>query len=578
MDDYVKATRYLTSKTEWLARHIVNDIPFFDFEEACRFYKRVWPQLKGDSNATALLGANDRFFLLRFLLGRRDAGHPWLYDRCREVESEPYNCLDLWARYHYKSTIITYAGTIQGLLQDPELTVGIFSATNKIARPFLVQIKDELERNEQLKQAYPDVLWDNPKKEAPRWSIDGGIVVKRKSNPKEASVEAFGLLDGMPTGRHFKRLVYDDLINQEHVTNPEMVAKVTERWELSDNLGVGEATQVVTVGTRYSFADTYGIMIERRALKPRLYPATDTGKLDGKPVFLSAEHWAAVKNKQRSTVSAQMLQNPIAGKENVFRPEWLRRWEVRPQHLTVYIMGDPSGGKKKNSDRTAIAVIGLDGRGNKFLLDGFRHRMSLSERWMALKALHIKWSRVRGVHHVAVGYEKYGMQSDLEYFQERMREEGYEFRIDELNWPHEGGHSKQARVERLEPDVKVGRFFFPAIVFEPGKGDCFWHVDEAQSTIVRVPLEMGGLTKAMKRMQDSGRGELLARSIRRIDEDRKPYDVTMALIEEMMFFPFAPHDDLVDAASRIYDMNMIIPSMFEESEASAINNRDFKDA
>lgn len=571
----LKATRYCDASTADLEPFIENELPFLDFTEVRRFYEIFWESDPTD-NQIALLGANDRFFLLTETLNRRDAIHPWLYDRCREVEAEPFGCIDLWARYHFKSTIITFAGSIQGIIQDPEITICIFSGVNKVAKPFLRQIKEELEKNDKLKALYPDVFWEEPAKQSTCWSMSDGICVKRKGNPKEQTVEAYGLIDGMPTGRHFRRLVYDDLITEKHVSNPEMVAKVTERWELSDNLGCGEGTEVQTIGTRYSFGDTYGIILERNVAKPRIYQATDNGKLDGNPVFVSPEFWEKIKNKQRSTVSAQMLQNPMAGKENTFRPEWLRRFEVRPHYVSVYIMVDPSGGKTRKSDRTAIAVIAVDANHNKFLVDGFRHRMSLSERWFALKMLHAKWSNERGVTHIAVGYEKYGMQSDIEYFTERMQNENYQFEINELNWPNEGPHAKKARIERLEPDVRLGRFYFPALVYQPGKGDCFWHVDEATSAIMR-PLARGP-TSAMKKMADIGMDHLICRSIRRRDEDGKPYDVSMALMEEMLFHPFAPHDDLVDVASRIYDMSIIVPSAFEDKEAEFLNNQDWVDA
>ena len=571
----LKGERYLTAANKTLAAFITSELFYLDFRTACRWYAHVGPHLHPIDQA--LLGCNDRFFLLTSLLHRHDACHPWLYDRCREVEISPDGFLDLWAREHYKSTIITFAGIIQEIMIDPEITVGIFSHQKDNAEAFLKQIMQEFERNEMLRGTYSDVLWESPRSrgQSPRWSLAGGIVVKRQSNPKEATVEATGLVDGMPTGKHYRLMVYDDVVTHKSVTNPEQVKKTTEAWELSDNLGAGEVRKW-HIGTRYSFADSYGLMIDRGALTPRIYPATDDGRMTGNPVFISLKRWREKMKTQRSTLAAQMLQNPIAGKENTFRPEWFKRWEIRPQYLSVYIMVDPSSGRKKGNDRTAIAVIGVDSASNKFLLDGYRHRISLSDRWLAVRGLHDKWSRMRGVTSLKVGYERYGMQSDLEYFEERMREEDRHFIIEELNWPREGEHSKKARVERLEPDVRNSRFFMPALIHEPGKGECYWHIDDKTSTLLK-PLARGP-TSAMKKMRDAGLEHLICKPILRIDEDRKSYDVTMALIEEMLFFPFAPKDDLVDAASRIYDMDIKPPQIHEEKDAEYLNSRDWIDA
>jgi phage terminase large subunit-like protein len=490
----------------------------------------------------AWLGRNDRFYLLTRLLHRLDAVHPWLYARCRELEAAPDGHLDLWAREHYKSTLGTFAGIIQELLINPECTIGIFSHTKPVARKFLLQIKQELEANRELQETYPDVLYADPRNESSKWSEEKGIVVRRRSNPKEASVEAHGLVDGQPTGAHFMLRVYDDVVTRESVSTPDQVSKTTSAWELSDNLGArGEdgKTRAWHFGTRYSFADSYNDILERGALIPRLFAATHNGMPDGVPVFLTPEAWAAKKLVQGpATIACQQLQNPAAGNEAMFRKEWLSFIDIRPATLNVYIMVDPAHSKKKGSDNTAMAVVGIDSGGNKYLLDGYRHKMGLRERWEALRGLRKVWLAQPGVQMVRVGYERYGMQADLEYFEEQMQRDKDAFEIAELNWTSDGAQAKDDRVQRLQPDFMAHKFFLAAVTQTE--------------------------TSNQRRIREQGQAFRIFKPVSRRDHEGNVYSLNKGFLEEFLTYPFSAKKDLIDAVSRIHDMEPVPPTLIDE--------------
>lgn len=467
-----------------------------------------------------LLCRTDLFWLLWFACGRKDIAHQWLLDRCKEVEAEPNGHLDLWARNHYKSTAITFGKTIQDILAshgnnpleewDREITIGIFSATRPLAKGFLRQIKQELESNIILKGLFPDILYDKPESQSPKWSEDEGLVVKRKSNPKEATLEAWGLIDGQPTGKHYLLRIYDDVVTERHVTTAEMINKTTQAWQMSSNLGT-KGGLVRYIGTRYHANDTYHHMIEQEVAIPRIYAATDNGEMDGEPVFLTKDELIEKRRNQGNYVfSCQMLLNPVADSIANFKREWLKQFGSfmkGDKTANIYITVDPANSKKKTSDYTVMMVIACCADGNYYLIDCVRDRLSLSERTEELFRLHQEWRPI------AVGYERYGMQSDIEHLKTEMDKLNYHFSITELG----GRLSKEDRIRKLQP------------VFEDGR---FW-----------LPYEINYVDY----------------------EGKKRNLIDIFIKEEYLSFPVSTHDDMLDAMARILDeeMNVFFPSQDE---------------
>jgi phage terminase large subunit-like protein len=332
------------------------------------------------------------------------------------------------------------------------------------------------------------------------------------------------------------------VVTIESVSTPEQVKKTTDAWALSDNLGARGAdghSRAWHIGTRYSFADSYQDILERKVLTPRIFPATEDGTLDGPLVFLSPAVWAKKRKTQQGPIlAAQMLQNPAAGNQAMFRKEWLRFGEVRPATLNIYIMCDPASSRKKGSDRTAMAVIGMDSARNLYLLDGYHHRMSLSERWIALRGLRKTWIGRPGVQLVKVGYERYGSTADMEYFEECMEREGDAWEIVELAWPREGPGSKIDRIQRLEPHFRNGRFYLAAVV--------------------------EGETAHQRKVRDAGQPWRIFTPVKRHDENKAVYALNKGLIDEYLVYPFSPHDDFLDAVSRIEDMDATPPILIDE--------------
>jgi len=408
------------------------------------------------------LGRHDRYFLLTRILRRNDARNQWVLDRCLEVEADPDGYLDIWAREHYKSTIITFAGIIQEIIKDPEITIAIFSFTRPIAKTFLRQIKKEFESNRLLKWLYSDILWPDPIRDSRRlgfkWSEDAGLVVKRKGNPKESTLEAWGLIDGQPTSKHFKLRVYDDIIEERSANSETMRAKATRGWELSQNLAAGDENSPSGrqwhLGTFYHHADTYFAILKKNVLKLRKYPATKDGTPDGEPVFMSKETLDHKRKLMGPYVFAtQMLLDPKQERYSGFKESWLRFWNPTQemQNFNFIILVDPSGTKSRDADYTVMWALGLGLDRNIYVFDLIRDKMNLTERTNMLFLLHMRF------HPMFIGYEKVSMQADIEHIEYVMEQRNYRFFITPLS----KSLPKKQRINSLVPIFEQGRIILP---------------------------------------------------------------------------------------------------------------------
>lgn len=469
----------------------------------------------------------DLFFVLFFGLQREDVNEPFIVNAIREVEEDHEDTLDLWAREHYKSTILTYGLPIQEIIINPEERIGIFSHTRPIAKGFLRQIKHSLEATPPIKRWFPDIFYTNPKSQAPKWSEDDGLIVKRKSHPKESTVEAWGLVDGQPTSKHFTIRIYDDVVTEDGVGTPAMITKTIKAYELSQSLGTVEGHKRMC-GTHYHHADLYmhnkakaqsyeihGVAQPKKVkvshgYKVREKPATHDGTATGKPVFLSEKRVRDLRFDQSSYIfSCQQLLTPATDEEKKFKKQWLRFYDKLPEHLNKYLLVDPANEKNKQSDFTFMCVIGVDPFNHRFVLDMLRRQLNLGERWVALRDMWLKWAPIE-----ATGYEKYGKDADINYMEEKQQKEGIYFGITPLG----GKVGKDDRILRLVPRFEKGEIFLPHRLIDPETGE----------DMVKVFIE-----------------------------------------EEYDWWPYAGHDDMLDGISRIEDekLGVIAPVGYQKAAA-----------
>jgi len=322
---------------------------------------------------------DDLFFIVCFILEIPNCNNPFVVEMCKMVERGPDGwCLDLWARYHWKTTIKTKARTIQRIVKYPNRCTMIASHTRPIAKKMMRPIMQVLENNELLKRCFPEVLYQNPRNESPKWSEDDGIVVRRQNAARsEATVEAWGIKEGMPISVHFDWILLDDLETKDDVRNPDVINHAREAFDLCNFLITPDGSIDVT-GTPYSHEGIYIPFIKNKVDsedKPRYtyrpIPATKDGTKDGEPVMMSRKDLADVYSdmtKEEGSLgeyifNCQMLINPTPVGVRKLSGDLIKDIDPKdiPKNIFKFLPIDPAGDDKNGKgDAWAFGVIGME--------------------------------------------------------------------------------------------------------------------------------------------------------------------------------------------------------------------------
>lgn len=326
---------------------------------------------------------DDLFFIVHFVMEIPPANHPFIVDMCRKVEDGPKtNTLDIWAREHFKSTIITVGETIQEIVNNPEKTHAIFSFRKSAAEQFLDGIRRTLEKDI-MKACFPDILYEKPDTQSPRWSLQNGIIVKRRSvSRREPTVAAFGLVEGMPIGGHFDRRIYDDVETADLAKNPEQLDMCFSQFEMSDYLGTDGGTKRV-IGTFYHHAGPL-VRIRDKKFKDgrdmfvsRIVPGSEDGTANGTPIFVTKERWEELQVGEH--FNQQILCDPTPQQDRSLVAEYLKPIEPEfiPPDIMKFMVIDPAGDQatQNGTDSWAMGVFGVQttsdeaGASNVYALD-----------------------------------------------------------------------------------------------------------------------------------------------------------------------------------------------------------------
>lgn len=374
----------------------------------------------------------------------------------------------LMPRYTFKSCLCTIGYSLWRMLREPNVRILIYSDAAGKAEGFLGGIKSHIEgkvSGSRWREEFGE--WEQDARVG-KWNESQIVVSKRYSAYAEPTVDTGGI-ETSKIGFHYDMIIFDDIVSDKNVTTKEQMDKVSECYRKSLSL-LKPGGEVLIVGTRWHFGDLYGRLIEENK-KNCLFDIFIRKAVedDGRHLFddigensLTKERLALLRSQQGSYVFSCLYQNsPVDDETAVFKARDFAFSNVLGEDLYVTGTIDPAG---EGEDCTAITVCGTDNEMNIYILEAVNEvKMPLSKMVERIIALNYRYK-----------FRSFGVETNFfrgmlkQELTRRIMEEHQEnpksfrmFGIHEFKASTKSGEGKFNRICALQPYHERGALKFP---------------------------------------------------------------------------------------------------------------------
>lgn len=400
------------------------------------------------------------YFLCTKMLGYND------WDTCHDemeafIRRKSVRKMLLIPRGHLKTAIVTKGFAIQALLRDPDIRILIANQVWDKSREMLSEIKQFLTNKTDLPKLFGEFISD-------RWREDDIVIRQRRKALAAPTIGTSGV-EAELTSSHYDMIILDDIQGEKNFQTAEQREKVKRYYRSMMDL-IEPGGVIIVIGTRWHLDDVYQYIIDNE----KEYYDIEVRQVieDGRIIFpkkfqkkfnSETKNWQAVdyhctdyieylKKRPSEEFSSQYMNNPIDSQNAIFKKDYFKYYERRPDRLFVSMTIDPAISEKQSADYFSINVSGMDEKYNIYVLDTIKGHWKVAESIDNIFTTYQKW------HPSVVGLETVAYQKALKsWLEEKMRERNVHFPITELK--RNTNESKEFRIKALEPFYRDGMIF-----------------------------------------------------------------------------------------------------------------------